>query len=112
MRKGPPLKRGPKQLPEFRTLEEEICFWDTHDVAQYGDPLEPSDVTFVPAPPLARRIRARRRLKSVTLRLSRPDAAEAERIAKRRGVTARWLYQHWILAALRKEAGNQGHPCR
>ena len=34
------------RIPEFASREEEAEFWDTHDIADYWDELEPVEVKF------------------------------------------------------------------
>ncbi len=33
-----------KKIPKFKTIQEEARFWDTHDVTDYLDELEPVDL--------------------------------------------------------------------
>ena len=34
-------ERKKSRIPEFKTIEEEAEFWDTHDLADYWDELKP-----------------------------------------------------------------------
>ncbi|MDO8585489.1 MAG: CopG family antitoxin [Armatimonadota bacterium] len=38
-----------KKLPKFKTEEEEVEFWETHDATDYFDDGERVDVDFAPA---------------------------------------------------------------
>lgn len=35
-----------RRIPEFATREEETVFWDTHDISDYWDELQPIAVSF------------------------------------------------------------------
>src|SRR5579862_8683597 len=50
MKKPRALKKGPKTLPKFKTPEEEIRFFETHDMAPYWDQLETIDEVIELAP--------------------------------------------------------------
>ncbi|MCY4653028.1 MAG: CopG family antitoxin [Dehalococcoidia bacterium] len=39
-------ERKQRTIPEFASREEEAEFWDTHDIADYWDELEPVEVKF------------------------------------------------------------------
>src|SRR4051812_22501338 len=43
-----PDRRNAISIPEFRSREEEAEFWDTHDVTDYLDELQPMRVQVVP----------------------------------------------------------------
>ncbi len=34
------------RIPEFATREEEAAFWDSHDISDYWDELQPVEVHF------------------------------------------------------------------
>ena len=53
------FKKGPKKLPKFKTPEEELRFFETHDMAPYWDQLEEVHERIEPAPELTRRIQER-----------------------------------------------------
>lgn len=55
-----------KKLPEFKSLEEESDFWDTHSVIDFWDELEEVKGHFVDARPANKRL-----VKRTTTRASR-----------------------------------------
>jgi hypothetical protein len=36
------------KIPEFKTIKEEATFWDTHDVTNYLEELEPVSGAYLP----------------------------------------------------------------
>ena len=40
------IKDKGHEIPQFTSHEEEANFWDTHDISEYWDELEPVKVTF------------------------------------------------------------------
>ena len=39
-------ERKKSRIPEFKTIEEEAEFWDTHDTTDYEDEFKPVKVRF------------------------------------------------------------------
>lgn len=47
------------RIPEFKSIEEEAEFWDTHDITDFLDELEPAE--FELSPELRRKLEERSR---------------------------------------------------
>jgi predicted DNA binding CopG/RHH family protein len=103
MAKGRPLKKGPKRLPKFKTPEEEIRFFETHDMAPYWDQLEDVDEVLELAPALERRIRERMKKRMVAIRLEEWQLHRAKEIARQKRVPYQRLLREWISQGLRSE---------
>jgi predicted DNA binding CopG/RHH family protein len=83
----------PSRIPEFQSREEEAEFWDTHDITDYLDELQPVEVRF--APNLS---------SGMTVRLDPTDREALGRIAAERGIGPSTLARMWIKERLREEA--------
>jgi len=74
------------RIPEFSSHEEEAEFWDTHDITDYLDELQPVKVRF-----------AKNLSETLNIRLD-PDTLNALRIqAREKGVGPTTLVRMWIL---------------
>jgi len=92
-----------KPVPNFKSLEEEAHFWDTHDTTEYA--LEDMDETIEVAGPLKARVEKRRAERLAALLKLEPKHLRAtQRIARRKGVTSDALIKTWIDEGLRREA--------
>ena len=81
------------RIPEFKSIEEEAAFWDTHDITDFIEDTAP--VAIATGPELGTRI---------TLRLDREDRAALDRHARAVGIGPSTLIRIWIKERLRKEA--------
>jgi predicted DNA binding CopG/RHH family protein len=80
----------PSRIPEFQSVQEETEFWDTHDITDYLDELQPVRVRF--SPNLST---------GMTVRLDPADREALGRIAAARGVGPSTLVRMWIKERLR-----------
>ena len=88
-----------KRLPEFRTLEEEIEFWEKHSVADYWDELKES-----------KDVLKRPRLTPVTLKFDPLVLKKIKMLAKKRGLSYNAYIRYLIARSVEKEmlpAGRQ-----
>jgi hypothetical protein len=84
-------QRAPSRIPEFKPVQEEAEFWDTHSTAEFEDEWEPVDFQIDP--------RSRSfRLMSVRLEYSLYKQLRAQ--AETQGLTAENLAASWIEAHL------------
>jgi len=108
----PKLKKGPKKLPQFKTFEEAVEFFDTHDTAPYLDQMESGPDTLALDRKLKARIlrRARARLKKklLTLRLETRQIEDARRIATAKGMGYLTLMRVWIQEGIRRDRRKVG----
>ena len=80
----------PAPIPEFKSLEEEAQFWDTHSLADYWD--QTHEVQF--------EVRAKRR-RRITLE---PEVyAQVESQARARGIVPETLVNLWLAERLQSE---------
>ena len=82
------FKSGVKcvKIPEFKSMEEERNFWNTHDTTEFLDELEPVDAIFVRRKPMT----------SISLRLPNEDLEKIKRIAKKHGIPYTTLIRNMI----------------
>ena len=79
------------RIPEFKSIEEEAAFWDTHSTADYEAEFKPVRVRF-----------AKKLSEGLTIRLD-PDTLEKVRAeAHERGIGATTLIRMWVLEHIRK----------
>ncbi len=82
-----------KKLPDFKTTEQEIEFWETHDLTDYLDELTPVKIEVSP------------NLTSVlTIRIEGEDFEQLAQRARELGIGASTLARMWIRQRLRQEA--------
>jgi hypothetical protein len=80
------------RIPEFRSVEEEAEFWDTHDLADYWKEFKPI------------RVRVAKRLSEpLTIRLDPETLAELRSRAKQKGIGPTTLARMWVLERLQVE---------
>lgn len=80
------------RIPAFHTVQEEAAFWDTHELTDFLEDLQPVEVTV--GTDLAERI---------TVRLEPADRAELARQARKMGVGPSTLARIWLKERLRQE---------
>lgn len=96
-------RKALKPVPDFKNLEEEANFWDTHDTTEYD--LEDLRETIEIAGPLKARIEKRRAERlAAFLKLEPKQLRTTQRIARRKGVASETLIKTWIDEGLRREA--------
>jgi hypothetical protein len=96
-------RKALKPIPDFKSLEEEAHFWDTHDTTEYA--WEDLDETIEAAGPLKASVEKRRAERLAALLKLEPKQLRAtRRIAQRRGISSEVLIKTWIDEGLRREA--------
>lgn len=83
---------APKTIPQFASYEEEAHFWDTHDVSDYWDALEPATIQYTKKP-----------TKPVNVRFDDDTMHDIRTLALKRGIGATTLIRMWALEKLREE---------
>ncbi len=76
------------RIPQFRSREEEAQWWDTHDITDYLDELEPIDVHFDLEKPQE---------DTVVFRLHKGVKRYLERLAKSKGLNMSSLLRMWVM---------------
>ncbi len=81
------------RIPEFKSVQEEAEFWDTHDFTDYREGFKPTRVRF-----------AKRLSEGVTIRLDPETLRRLRAEAHERGIGPTTLVRMWILERLRQSA--------
>lgn len=84
-----------RQIPEFKSMEEEAEFWDTHDTTDFEQEFKPVKVRF-----------AKNLSEGLHIRLDPQTLAELRSQAQEKGIGPTTLARMWILNHL-KEQKNQ-----
>ncbi|MCL0081593.1 BrnA antitoxin family protein [Peptococcaceae bacterium] len=74
-----------KQLPEFKTVDEETQFFETHSIAPYWEQLESVEV-----------VASRPKKKQISIRFDPDILTSVQKIATIRGVPYQTLIQLWV----------------
>lgn len=94
-----------KPIPDFKSIEEEANFWDTHDTTEYA--WEDLDEPFEVGGPLKASVEKRRAERLATLlKLAPKQLQETRKLARRKGVTSEVLIKTWIDEGLRRESSS------
>lgn len=104
------LQLQPKtsRIPDFKTIEEEAEFWDTHDITDYLDESWPVKIEVTDA--FRARVAARRATHTpdrLTVRLDPADRLALDRQARARGIGPSTLVRMWIKDHLRQDDTKQ-----
>jgi glutathione S-transferase len=89
------------KIPAFNNIEEEAEFWDTHDITDYLDELEPANLVI--GGELAERL---------TVRLEQADREELARRAALKGLGPSTLARMWLKERLQQEQEAEKTPKR
>jgi predicted DNA binding CopG/RHH family protein len=81
-----------KIIPKFASYEEEAHFWDTHDVTDYWEELEPVQMHYAKKP-----------TRPVNVRFDDDALRDIRTLALQRGIGATTLIRMWALEKLREE---------
>jgi hypothetical protein len=87
------MPKKKKTIPQFKSIQEEAEFWDTHDTAEYEDEFKPVRVRF-----------AKNLSQGITVRLDPDTLGELRALAHEKGIGPTTLARMWILEHLRREA--------
>jgi hypothetical protein len=81
------------RIPEFKSVEEEAEFWDTHDTTDFEEEWKPVRVRF-----------AKNLSEGITIRFDPETLAELRSQAKAKGMGPTTLARMWILERLKGHA--------
>lgn len=85
-------RRGAKRIPEFGSDEEEARFWETHDLSDYWNDVEPATDVYFERP----------KKQMVTLRLDRPLIQRIKATAIKKGIPYSTLIRMWLVERVEK----------
>lgn len=99
-----------KEIPKFKSEEEEARFWDTHSPLDYPNEFVEVEEPFKFAPALLREAAKRRegKKRSLTLRMGQLQIDLAKVIAKYKGLGYQTLMRMWVVEGIHKELA--AHP--
>jgi hypothetical protein len=78
------------RIPEFKSIEEEAEFWDTHDTADYEDEFKPVRVRF-----------AKNLSQALCIRLDPETLSVLRSLAREKGIGPTTLARMWIMEQLK-----------
>ena len=90
-------ERKKSRIPEFKTIEEEAEFWDTHDTTDYEDEFKPVKVRF-----------ADKLFDRVTIPVDADTLAQLDTLAREQELNATALARRWVLERLEQEVRTRG----
>ena len=93
------MKMNTPSVPEFKSAEEEMEFWDKHSAVEF---LSEDSVAEIDAS-RARAVRDKRLTQQISLRIPRQTLDRTKRRADTLGVPYQTLIQLWIAERLEKE---------
>jgi predicted DNA binding CopG/RHH family protein len=93
------MKTKAKSIPEFKSVDEELEFWDKHSAVDF---LDEKDVVEIDASK-AREARDKRSTQQISLRFSHQILERTKSRAKTLGVPYQTLIQLWIAERLENE---------
>lgn len=79
------------RVPDFKSLEEEAKFWDTHSFTDFEDELEDVEIVFDLKKP---------KNKTLIVRLHEDIKDKMSKIAQRRGLNVSTLARMWLIEKL------------
>ncbi len=82
------MKKKKSRIPEFKTLEEEANFWDTHSFTDFEDELKDVKVIVDLDKP---------RDETLIVRLQKSFKKQLEKIARSKGLNVSTLARMWLM---------------
>lgn len=82
--------RGKSRIPEFKSVEDEAAFWDTHDTVDFEEEFEPVKVRF-----------ARNLSHGLTIRFDPETLEKLREEARAKGIGPTTLVRMWVMEHLR-----------
>jgi len=83
-----------KKIPQFKSIQEEALFWDSHSLTDYWEDMEKVDVEFIPA---------ERKAESVTIRLEPALKRRLEQVARRNRLSLSTISRLWLIDRLKEQ---------
>lgn len=85
------MKKKKSKIPEFKSIEEEAKFWDTHSFADYWDELEDVDIVREVDKP---------RKETLVLRVQKNFKDRLKKTARKKGLNVSTLARMWLMEKL------------
>jgi predicted DNA binding CopG/RHH family protein len=80
------------KIPDFKNFQEEAKFWETHDITDYLEELEPIKVEFKAKMP---------KEEMVVVRLQGSVKKRLQKVADRQGLNLSTMLRSWMIERLR-----------
>ncbi len=87
-----------KKIPQFKSIQEEAMFWDTHDITDYWGDMKEVDIEFIPQ---------KRKDESLTIRLEPELKERLGVIAQKNRVSISTIARLWLIDRLKREVRPQ-----
>ena len=81
-------KRIKSKIPEFKNIEEEAKFWDTHSITDFEDETEDVDIIWEADKP---------RDETLVLRVQKGFKDRLKKTARKKGLNASTLARMWLM---------------
>jgi predicted DNA binding CopG/RHH family protein len=85
------------RIPEFKSLDEEAYWWETHNLADYQDEFKTVKAEF------AKDLYEKRPSKGVTVRLDTETIDKLHKQAKKKGLGTTTLIRMWLLEHMEEQ---------
>lgn len=85
------MPKKKSKIPNFKSLEEEARFWDTHSFTDFEDELEDVEIVWEVDKP---------RTETLVLRVQKKLKKKLEKIARRKGLNTSTLARMWLMEKL------------
>ncbi len=89
------------RIPEFKSLDEEAHWWETHNLADYQDEFKTVKAEF------AKDLSEKRSSKGVTVRLDTETIDKLDKQAKKKGLGTTTLIRMWLLEHMEEQEKKQ-----
>lgn len=83
-----------KKIPQFKSIQEEAAFWDTHNITDYWEKMEKVNIEFIPS---------QKKAESVTIRLEPELKNRLEQVARKNRVSLSTIARLWLIDRLRDQ---------
>lgn len=87
------MRKRKSKIPEFKNIEEEARFWDTHSITDFEDETEDVEIVWEVEEP---------RDETVVLRVQKGVKESLKRAARRRGLNVSTLARMWLIEKLQQ----------
>lgn len=82
---------GKNKIPEFKSIQEEANFWDTHDITDFLDEIKPIKAVYTPS----------EKKEVMAIRMAPSLKKQIEEIARGYDISSSSLIRMWIVDRLR-----------
>ena len=95
------MMKKKSRIPEFKSLDEEARWWETHNLADYQDEFKTVKAKF------AKNLYEKHYSKGVTVRLDTETIDKLDKQAKKKGLGLTTLLRMWLLEHMEEQEKKQ-----